>query len=121
MKYMLSSIALITAVCLSIAFTKRTVTEKYFEGKISYALTITAAADGIDTSELSRILGTGSDFYFKEGNYHQYAYYAKGKPSREETYLAIASKVYTKKNSTDTIYVGDVSAAQEPLLHSEMA
>lgn len=78
--------------------------QPYFEGKLTFRVSIVSKFEAVDTSLIRRLFGNTSVFYFKNGNYLQVF---DSDSIGTEMYRRADRKIYTNKNKSDTVFWTD--------------
>lgn len=102
----MKKIAFILFFLVSCGFKNQQIKSNYFEGKIIYKNSVESKSPNIDASELQKMSGDYSIFYFKEGNFKQFY---NADRLLEETYIRKDNKEFIKKDNSDTLFWYDVS------------
>lgn len=80
----------------------------YFEGMISYKHTYISLNPSVSNAYYEKVFGTGSEFYFKDGNYVQYF---NGKKLKLNIWFWEAGKSYMRYDS-DTLFCMDTQVGE---------
>lgn len=75
--------------------------DTYFEGKITYKISVIPITQDADTTFLQSVFPSQATMYFKEGNFYETF---EGGIIREEFYNREENKDYTIQNSNDTLF-----------------
>ena len=88
-----------------------------FEGKITYRVRYHSRIPNVTSDQLSEMMGTEQDFFYKAGNYKSVV---NGTTMEYMLYIADSSKMYMKMVNMDLLMRTDATKETDQILHTQL-
>lgn len=92
-------------------------TTESFEGKITYQVRYHSRIPNVSSDQLSEMMGTEQQFYYKAGNYRSAV---NGTTMEYVLYIADSSKMYMKMANMDLLMWTDATKETDEILHTQL-